>query len=127
MKKEGSDWHVVWKGQERINIELAHNIDHSSVVCCIKFSADSRFLATGCNHTAQIYDVATGVKVNDFSDSSVKDGTDLYIRSVCFSPDGHYLATGAEDKLIRVRFSAPFCKPLLTIASCRSGTLKRAR
>jgi glucose repression regulatory protein TUP1 len=26
----------------------------------------------------------------------------LYIRSVCFSPDGKYLATGAEDKLIRV-------------------------
>lgn len=27
---------------------------------------------------------------------------DLYIRSVCFSPDGKYLATGAEDKQIRV-------------------------
>ncbi|KAJ3250530.1 general transcription repressor, partial [Borealophlyctis nickersoniae] len=30
-----------------------------------------------------------------------KDG-DLYIRSVCFSPDGKYLATGAEDRVIRV-------------------------
>jgi WD40 repeat protein len=28
---------------------------------------------------------------------------DLYIRSVCFSPDGKFLATGAEDKQIRVR------------------------
>lgn len=27
---------------------------------------------------------------------------DLYIRSVCFSPDGKLLATGAEDKQIRV-------------------------
>ncbi|CCL98754.1 uncharacterized protein FIBRA_00759 [Fibroporia radiculosa] len=27
---------------------------------------------------------------------------DLYIRSVCFSPDGKLLATGAEDKLIRI-------------------------
>ncbi|ELU41937.1 transcriptional repressor rco-1 [Rhizoctonia solani AG-1 IA] len=27
---------------------------------------------------------------------------DLYIRSVCFSPDGKYLATGAEDKQIRI-------------------------
>ena len=35
-------------------------------------------------------------------DESTKTG-DLYIRSVCFSPDGKYLATGAEDKQIRVR------------------------
>lgn len=34
-------------------------------------------------------------------DSALKEG-DLYIRSVCFSPDGMYLATGAEDKKIRV-------------------------
>lgn len=30
-----------------------------------------------------------------------RDG-DLYIRSVSFSPDGKFLATGAEDKQIRV-------------------------
>ena len=33
---------------------------------------------------------------------------DLYIRSVCFSPDGKLLATGAEDKQIRVRAA---CSP----------------
>ena len=27
---------------------------------------------------------------------------DLYIRSVCFSPCGKWLATGAEDKVVRV-------------------------
>jgi len=30
-----------------------------------------------------------------------KDG-DLYIRSVCFSPCGRFLATGAEDRIVRV-------------------------
>jgi len=35
-------------------------------------------------------------------DTAGKAG-DLYIWSICFSPDGKYLATGAEDKQIRVR------------------------
>lgn len=34
--------------------------------------------------------------------SSSNSSGDLYIRSVCFSPDGKLLATGAEDKLIRI-------------------------
>ena len=39
-------------------------------------------------------------------DESAGKAGDLYIRSVCFSPDGKYLATGAEDKQIRVRFGS---------------------
>jgi WD40 repeat protein len=35
-------------------------------------------------------------------DDNIKVEGDLYIRSVCFSPDGNYLATGAEDMQIRV-------------------------
>jgi glucose repression regulatory protein TUP1 len=31
-------------------------------VCCVRFSADGKYLATGCNRTAQIYDTKTGVK-----------------------------------------------------------------
>ena len=36
-------------------------------------------------------------------DETADNANDLYIRSVCFSPDGKLLATGAEDKTIRVR------------------------
>lgn len=35
-------------------------------------------------------------------DEAASKTGDLYIRSVCFSPDGKLLATGAEDKQIRV-------------------------
>lgn len=34
-----------------------------SVVCCVQYSLDGKFLATGCNRTAQIYDVKTGQKI----------------------------------------------------------------
>ena len=94
----------------------------SSVVCCVQFSADGRYLATGCNRTTQIFDVQTGVKVwyvylffvcitkravvlkfpSVIADDSAPKSADLYIRSVRFSPDGKLIATGAEDHKIRV-------------------------
>lgn len=36
-----------------------------------------------------------------FSEDPLKEG-DLYIRSVCFSPDNRYLAAGAEDKTVKI-------------------------
>lgn len=38
-------------------------------------------------------------------DDAASQAGDLYIRSICFSPDGKYLATGAEDRQIRVSSS----------------------
>ncbi|OGM41566.1 transcriptional repressor rco-1 [Aspergillus bombycis] len=65
-------------------------------------SRDGKYLATGCNRSAQIFDVTTGQNVATLQDENVDKNGDLYIRSVCFSPDGKFLATGAEDKQIRV-------------------------
>ena len=83
-------------------MELVHNLPHQSVVCCVRFSADGRYVATGCNRSAQIFDVETGTPIALLQDTSLPEDGDLYIRSVCFSPNGQYLATGAEDKVIRV-------------------------
>lgn len=47
----------------QLDIDLAHTLEHDSVVCCVKFSADGKFLATGYNHCACIYDVETGKKI----------------------------------------------------------------
>lgn len=114
--------------QTNLNIDLLHNLNHSSVVCCVKFSADGKYVATGCNKSAQIYlfflssyshfccyvfdlytyDIESGRKVHTFIDECVKDG-DLYIRSVCFSPDGQHLATGTTCHVCGcfVAFSKP--------------------
>ena len=79
-----------------------HNLEHDSVVCCVKFSNDGKYLATGCNKRAFIYSTETGEVVHSLYDQNAQDKTDLYIRSVCFSPNGKFIATGAEDKTVKV-------------------------
>lgn len=122
-RKQKPEYYVLYNpafGRD-LDVELVHSLDHSSVVCCVRFSKNGEFIATGCNKTTQVFNVATGELVaklvddntsgheengeNDGSDSAVQSTNsngDLYIRSVCFSPDGKLLATGTEDKLIRI-------------------------
>ncbi|KAJ7113021.1 WD40-repeat-containing domain protein [Mycena epipterygia] len=104
LKKEGSDWFVMYnpKLKRTLDVNLIHTFIHETVVCCIQFSGDGKYLATGCNRTAQIYDVQTGRKICVLADDASSKTGDLYIRSVRFSPDGRYLATGAEDERIRI-------------------------
>ncbi|KAK1229311.1 hypothetical protein PQX77_007629 [Marasmius sp. AFHP31] len=103
-KKEGADWFALLNPsvKEGSDVRLANTLEHDSIVCCVRFSADGKYVATGCNRTTQIYTVNTGVKICVLVDEAAGGIGDLYVRSVCFSPNGKYLVTGAEDNLIRI-------------------------
>lgn len=104
LKRDGSDWLAVFnpKVQRILDVDLVHTLNHTSIVCYVRFSFDGRFIATGCNRSAEIFDVDTGNCVAVLQDTSLPEDGDIYIRSVCFSPDGKYLVTGGEDKIINV-------------------------
>lgn len=136
-KKQKPDYYVLYNPAfaRDLDVDLIHSLDHSLVVCCVRFSKNGEFIATGCNKTTQVFNVKTGALIakliddnstnnalgdadahpNGTSEDGAENGAegnitnastnsngDLYIRSVCFSPDGKLLATGAEDKLIRI-------------------------
>lgn len=51
------------KAQRYLKVDLLYSFDHGSVVCCVKFSADGRYLAAGCNHATYIYDTNTFTRI----------------------------------------------------------------
>lgn len=104
-KKEGSGWYAIFNPEvpRVLDVELVHHFAHDSVASCVSFSPDGKYLATGCNRLARIFDVTTGEHIITLQDDNLSKSDDAYVRSVCFSPDGKYLATGGEDRKLKVR------------------------
>ena len=66
--KKPEEWNTVPNPKSKINnsgitVDLVHALEHTSVVCCVKFSPDGKYLATGCNHYAQIFEVVSGRRI----------------------------------------------------------------
>ncbi|KAJ1344742.1 hypothetical protein BSLG_000265 [Batrachochytrium salamandrivorans] len=83
-----------------LHVEPLRMFNLHSVVCCVKFSNDGQYLGIGCSKSAEIYDVKTFQRVCMLTDDTTRK--DYYIRSVVFSPDGRFIASGAEDHLVRI-------------------------
>ncbi|KAL2316422.1 Transcriptional repressor tup11 [Schizosaccharomyces pombe] len=103
-KTTSQSWYVTYNPacKRVFNINLVHTLEHPSVVCCVKFSNNGKYLATGCNQAANVFDVQTGKKLFTLHEESPDPSRDLYVRTIAFSPDGKYLVTGTEDRQIKL-------------------------
>ena len=72
-RKDGEDWFALYNPRvpQSLNVNLVHQFNHESVVCCVRFSKDGMWLATGCNRTAQIFDIRTGTLSCTLNDDNV--------------------------------------------------------
>lgn len=97
------DWLVTYnpKVPKSLSIDLAHSINFESVVCCVRFSNSGKYLALSGNRICSIYDATSGTRLATLPHGN-GDQTDLYVRSVSFSPEDKWFATGSEDNLIRI-------------------------
>lgn len=107
------DW-TVYQGRSNngapvnMQVKLQNSLSLDSVVCCVRYSWDGKYLATGSNRAAHIFDSDTGRLVATFGrddggePNEVVAGPDSYVRAVCFSPNGNWLVTGAEDHVVKV-------------------------
>lgn len=105
------DWVVYYGGSANgslnMKVSLHQSLSLDSVVCCVRYSWDGQLLATGSNRCANIFDARNGQPVATFSKDSGNEreegsNNDSYVRAVCFSPDGNWLITGAEDHVVKV-------------------------
>ncbi|MDM8515092.1 DUF1566 domain-containing protein [Desulfobacterales bacterium HSG16] len=76
---------------------LFHILRHRDHVCCVCFSPNGKFLASGSkDRSIELWDVQSGRQILTFK------GHEDHVLGVCFSPDGHFLASSSREGLVIV-------------------------
>jgi WD40 repeat protein len=77
-------------------LELASFDESGSAIRCAAFSRDNELLATGVDHTVELWNVATGGFIRTLR------GHTGNVRSMDFSPDRKLMISGGEDRTLKL-------------------------
>ncbi|KNG84167.1 hypothetical protein ANOM_008595 [Aspergillus nomiae NRRL 13137] len=97
-KKAGDRWSAVINPDIDNNweIDLLHSLTHDSIVNCVQFSRDGKYVAVGCaDGTVRIVEVSTGAQVARLQDDD--HSHDCLCVRVKFLPDNYLLLTAHCD------------------------------
>ena len=118
LEKQGSRWHAVYNP----DIEKALEVDRvltrllRDIICDMRFSPDGHHIAAATDCCAIIFDLHTGQQFAYLRHDSDDRRRNVFVRSICYSTSGRFLATGSEDKLVRVcSFIFPFLYSILKL------------
>ena len=72
-----------------------------------RLRSSSPSVSCSCNRAVRLFDANTGVALThiampELPSETGQEPSDLYVRSVAFSPDGRYVVGGAENKTVSV-------------------------
>lgn len=97
-----SDYHndvIVWDMVTGSSIRTLHCGKHFlNAIASMAVSTDGRSFVAGCRDAMKILDIATGEEFHDLH--GVYDGLAHGICSVAFSPDGRFVLSGGDDKVM---------------------------
>lgn len=88
--------------------EIRKFCGHSGAVYSVEFSPDGELIATGSlDNTIRLWDMKTGVAIQSFGGvhrrfSLIRMFVPEGINSVCFSPDGKYIAAACKDQTAKL-------------------------
>jgi WD40 repeat protein len=83
------------------------SLNHGEQLNCLAFSHDGKLLASGGDSMLKLWEIGTG--------KELKNAKSGQVSSVCFDPNGKWIATASSDKTVRIR-GADDLAPVRTLA-----------
>ena len=98
-KPQSKSNHKQVDSKQPVSFKLRDTFTHKTVVCCVKISPCAKLLASGSSSLALVFILNSKTPPKQLKH---QDTGNWYVRSLVFSADSLKLATGCEDKSVRV-------------------------